>query len=52
VIILFIVVNPIIAPFRVVTIVVSACAVTTMIMPKINNNEKIKLENIVVSNPT
>jgi len=52
VIILFIVVDPIIAPFRVVTIVVSACAVTTMILPKINDKEEIKSENIAVTNPT
>ena len=46
VIILFIVIDPIVAPFRVFTIVVSACAVTTMIMPKLekeSGNERVEL---------
>ena len=46
VIILFIVIDPIVAPFRVFTIVVSACAVTAMIMPKLekeSGNERIEL---------
>jgi proton glutamate symport protein len=46
VIILFIVIDPIVAPFRVFTIVVSACAVTAMIMPKLeekSGNERVEL---------
>jgi proton glutamate symport protein len=47
VIILFIVVDPIIAPFRVATIVVSAIAVTTTIMPKIQDTDEIQKKTLV-----